>query len=330
MEFKDYYKTLDVGRDATTDEIKRAYRRLARKYHPDVSSEADAEARFKEVQEAYAVLKDEEKRAAYDRLGADWKAGQDFRPPPGWEGRFEFRDLGQEFGGPGAGFGDAGGGIGGFSDFFESLFGGAARARGGVRPGHVRARGRDDRLRVRITLDEAYRGVEKTLHVQRPGARGGARAQTLKVKIPAGVVQGQQVRLPRQGQQGLGGGESGDLFLEIDLAPHRLFRVEGKDVYLTLPIAPWEAALGATVEVPTLGGQVDLRIPAGSQSGGKLRLKGRGLGGKRPGDQYVVLQIVTPAADTDAARAIYDRMAREFDFNPRQRIGSRGGSRGGS
>lgn len=316
MQYKDYYQILGVSRQATQDEIKRAYRRLARKYHPDVSKEPDAEARFKEVAEAYEVLKDPEKRKAYDHLGSGWRQGEEFTPPPGWERGFEFQF------GPGG----MGGGRFDFSDFFETLFGGggprgmAGRTWGGA----ARARGHDERVRIQIPLEDAYRGGERTLQLQRPevDARGQvkARSQSLRVKIPAGVTDGQQIRLAGQGGAGPGGGARGDLYLEVALMPHRLFKVEGKDVYLTLPIAPWEAALGATIQVPTLGGKVDLKIPPGSQSARKLRLKGRGLGGKTPGDQYVVLQIVTPAADTGAAREFYQRMAREMPFNPRARM----------
>lgn len=330
MKYKDYYQILGVSREAQPDEIKRAYRRLARKYHPDVSKEPDAEARFKEVSEAYEVLRDPEKRARYDQLGGRWREGEEFTPPPGWEAHYDFGDSfardgfgGQPFRGGayrGAGFD--------FSDFFESLFGaggggggpraGAARARG------ARARGADQHLRIRISLEEAYAGAEKTLQLQRPelDAHGQVttKAQTLRVKIPAGVTPGQQIRLPGQGQAGLAGTGHGDLYLEVELLPHPLYQVEGKDVHLTLPIAPWEAALGATVKVPTLGGKVDLKVPAGSRSGQKLRLRGRGLGGRRPGDQYVVLQIVTPAADSASARELYARMAREMAFNPRAHL----------
>ncbi len=320
MKYKDYYQVLGVSRDASHDDIKRAYRRLARKYHPDVSKETNAEERFKEVAEAYEVLRDPEKRKAYDQLGSGWREGQEFRPPPGWEQggfSFDFGDFGRA--GPGAGAG----GAFDFSDFFETLFGGGEgrRAAGRWSAGTARGRGGDERVRVQIPLEDAYRGGERTIHLERPEAgapgRMGTRTQTLRVRIPPGITDGQQVRLSGQGGAGLGGGPAGDLYLEVELLPHRLFKVEGKDVYLNLPITPWEAALGATVQVPTLGGKVDLKIPRGSQSGRKLRLKGRGLGGKNPGDQYVVLQIVTPSADTDSARELYRRMARELSFNPR-------------
>ncbi len=311
MKFRDYYETLGVDRSADAEEIKRAYRRLARKYHPDVSKESDAETRFKQVGEAYEVLKDPEKRAAYDRLGANWRAGQEFTPPPGWEG-FDF-DLG-----------GARGGIGGagvdFSDFFESLFGGGRPPGGGfgARGGRQR-RGRDERLRVRIELAEAYRGTECSVQTQPPS--GSGKPRVLRVKIPAGVVDGQQIRLSGQGAQGAGGGPAGDLFLEVLIAQHPFFRPEGRDVLLSLPVAPWEAALGATVKVPTLGGPVDLKIPAGTQSGNRPRLRGRGLGGDKPGDQYVTVQIVAPPADSEGARDLYREMADKLAFEPRAHLG---------
>jgi curved DNA-binding protein len=323
MEYKDYYKILGVARTATADEIKKTYRRLARKYHPDVSKEKDAEARFKEVQEAYEVLKDTEKRAAYDQLGSNWQQGQQFRPPPEWASGFEFR------GRPGAGqqpeF------QGGFSDFFSSLFGG-----GGGGPfaqqqdpfGQARARrpraGRDSHARVDLDLEEAYRGGTRTFELQRPeaGPDGTAELRThaVKVTIPRGVTAGQRLRLNGQGEAAPGGGRAGDLYLEIHVRPHRLYQLDGRDVTLTLPIAPWEAALGATVEVPTLGGSVEMRIPPGSQSGQKLRLRGRGLPGEPPGDQTVQLKIVTPPATTPESKALYEQMRSELAFNPRENL----------
>jgi curved DNA-binding protein len=316
MEFKDYYKSLGVARSASPEEIKRAYRKLARKYHPDVSKEPNAEERFKEVAEAYEVLKEPEKRSAYDQLGADWKAGHEFRPPPGWEARSEFR---------GGGFTGEGPGV--FSDFFEALFGHGSRPGAGTfrRGASVRMRGEDKHAKVLIALEDAYHGASRTLQVQIPelDRQGNVvnRTRTLQVSIPKGVTQGQQIRLAGQGSPGIGGGPSGDLYLEIELQPHPLFRTEERDIHMDLPIAPWEAALGARVNVPTLGGRVELRIPPGARSNQKLRLKGRGLPGKTPGDQYVVLQIVTPPADTEARRDFYRKMARDMPFNPRDHIG---------
>ena len=312
MEFKDYYDTLGIERDATQDEIKRAYRKLARKYHPDVSKEADAEAHFKQVGEAYEVLKDPEKRAAYDQLGANWQAGQDFRPPPDWDQGFEFQ---------GAGFDDSG-----FSDFFESLFG-QRGARAGSGRGHreFHARGMDSHARVIIDLEDAYRGGDRKLSLKHSelGADGRPviRERTLNVRIPKGVRQGQHIRLANQGGAGIGEGGAGDLYLEIEFARHPIYHVEGKDVYLDLPVTPWEAALGATVKVPTPSGKVDLKIPANSASGRRLRLKGRGIPAKQPGDLYVVLQVALPPAGTEAAKRAYDEFRQALDFNPRRKLG---------
>ncbi len=306
MQYKDYYKTLGVARDASQDDIKRAYRKLARKYHPDVSKEPDAEARFKEVNEAYEVLKDPEKRRAYDQFGANWKEGQEFRPPPGWERGFDFA------GGGYTGHGD-------FSDFFETLFGRAGRGAG------VRLRGEDQVARISIPLEAAYRGDTQSITLSMPevGPDGyiTRTTRTINLRIPPGITEGQRIRLAGQGGPGLGGGPAGDLYLEVSFQPHPYFHVDKRDIFLDLPITPWEAALGHTVTVPTLGGSVELKIPAGSQTGRKLRLKGRGLPGDPPGDQYVVLKIVTPPAHTEAAKAFYERMARELPMNPRAGLG---------
>ncbi len=309
MQYKDYYQTLGVARDASQAEIKRAYRRLARKYHPDVSKEPDAEARFKEVNEANEVLHDPEKRAAYDALGNNWRAGQDFRPPPG--------------AGSSSGFHFEQGDAGDFSDFFSSIFGRAFQ-QGGAREAR-RRRGQDQTIRLAIDLEDAYRGVTRQirLDVPEPDANGQrtTRSRTLNVRIPAGVTQGRQIRLAGQGSPGLNEGPAGDLYLEIELNPHRHFTADGRDIQLRLPIAPWEAALGASVTVPTLGGSVTLKIPEGSQSGQRLRLKGRGLPGTPPGDGIVVLEIVTPPAKTEAAKEAYRLMAERLPFNPRAELG---------
>ena len=292
MQFKDYYETLGVARNASPDDVKRAYRRLARKFHPDVSTHANAESRFKEVGEAYEVLKDPEKRAAYDRFGKDWKHGQEFRPPPGWEQQFKF---------------DPGGfsSTSGFSEFFETLFG-----RQGVHPsrGPMRVKGGDRSARVEISLEDAFRGATRKIVL------GG---RTLSVRIPEGITDGQRIRLGGQGNAGAGGGPTGDLLLTVSHAPHPLFRTEGRSVHVKLPIAPWEAALGATIAVPTLGGKVDLKIPRGSGGGQILRLKGRGLPGRPNGDQYVALEVVAPPADTPEAESLYRRMAESMAFDPR-------------
>lgn len=321
MKFKDYYQIMGLARDASQDDIKRAYRKLARKYHPDVSKEADAEARFKELGEAYEVLKDPEKRAAYDRLGSNWRAGQEFRPPPDWDQGFEFS---------GRGFSAGGGGQ--FSDFFESLFGGAFGAGPGFGPAggahrHFHARGEDSHARIAIDLEDAYHGASREIRLAHsqlgPDGRPHVGERSLQVKIPQGVRQGSRIRLAGQGGAGSGSGPAGDLYLEIEFRPHRLYRVEGRDVSLDLPLAPWEAALGASVDVPTPGGAVSLKIPPGSAAGRKLRLSGRGIPGQPPGDFYVVLQIALPPADTEAARDFYRRMAAELPFDPRARLEGR-------
>ena len=312
MEYKDYYKIMGVGRDAKPDEIKRAYRKLARKYHPDVSKEPGAEEKFKEVAEAYAVLGDEEKRKAYDELGSNWQQGQDFRPPPNWDGQgFEFHTAGP-------------GGSANFSDFFEELFRGMHGA-GARRTGNVRMRGQNEHARIFIDLEDAFHGATRTLNlrVDEPDARGRMhrRNRTLNVRIPKGVRAGQHIRLAGQGGAGIGGGESGDLLLEVQFNPHSLYSVEGKDLTLKLPVAPWEAALGAKVKVPTPEGAVELKVPAGAKTGQRLRLKGRGLPGRPPGDLYARLEIVTPPAHDDAERALYEKMAGQFNFDPRKGLG---------
>jgi curved DNA-binding protein len=316
MQFKDYYKVMGVARDASQDEIKRAYRKLARKYHPDVSKEKDAEAKFKELQEANEVLKDPEKRAAYDQLGADWRPGQDFRPPPDWGKGFEYSR------------GRGGEAPGGFSDFFSELFGerspfgqpgGAGRGGRGFS-----AAGQDHVARVEIDLEDAYRGGTRTIELRSPEMTADGhvvvKPRTLKVSIPAGVTDGQQIRLAGQGSPGIGGGPHGDLFLEVTLRPHPVFKAEGRDITLTLPVAPWEAALGETVSVPTLGGPVDMKLPVGARAGQKLRLRGRGLPGPTPGDQYVLLKVVLPP-DSPRTRELFEQMKREVPFDPRAELG---------
>ncbi|CCE24352.1 DnaJ C-terminal domain-containing protein [Methylotuvimicrobium alcaliphilum] len=316
MEYKDYYKIMGVEKTATQDEIKRAYRKLARKYHPDVSKEPDAEQKFKEVGEAYEVLKDPQKRAAYDRIGSQWREGQPFTPPPDWDVGFEF-----------SGGGFTGGDTSGFSDFFESLFG-----RGGPfgagRQAYSRsfsAQGQDHRAKILIDLEDAYHGASRLISLQIPELDEAGRminkTRTLNVKIPKGVKTGQQIRLTGQGGPGIGNGRQGDLYLEIAFRKHRLFHAEGLDIYLELPVTPWEVALGATVAVPTLGGAVELKIPPGSQTGHKLRLKGRGLPGNPPGDQFAVLKVVVPPAKSDADKAIYEQMAKAMPLNPRVGMG---------
>ena len=318
MQFKDYYTALGVNRDATPDEVKRAYRKLARKYHPDVSKEPDAEARFKEVAEAYEVLKDPERRAAYDEVGQRWSDRRAEQPPPGWDSGFEFGD--REFGAAG----------GEFSEFFDALFGRRTRARHGAGAG-LHARGEDHHAKVLIDIEDSYAGATRTVGLQvptlQPDGRVSLHERQLEVRIPKGIRAGQHLRLPSQGGAGLGNGPAGDLYLEVEFRPHRLYRVDGRDVLFDLPLAPWEVALGAGVTVPTPDGLVELRVPARSKPGAKLRLKGRGLPGQPPGDLYAVLSIALPPADSatheEADRALAAACA---GFDPRaactQRVSS--------
>src|SRR5262245_919287 len=319
MEYRDYYQSLGVARTATADEIKKAYRRLARKYHPDVSKEKDAEEKFKQVQEAYEVLKDPEKRAAYDQLGSNWKSGEQFRPPPDWGSGFEFRGGGGNFRARGFSTGDMGDDETDFSDFFSSLFGGGSPF--GQRGGARARSGRDHHARLDIDLEEAYRGGTRTIELKRPEMNSDGTVQmhthTVKVTIPAGVIDRETLRLPGQGEPAGGGGRAGDLYLDIHIRPHPTYQLDGRDVTVTLPVAPWEAALGGTVQVPTLGGQVQMRIPAGAQTGQRLRLRGRGLPGNPPGDEFAQLKVVLPPADSPAAKALYEQMQRELAFDAR-------------
>lgn len=314
---------LGVSKDASQDDIKRAYRKLARQYHPDVSKEENAEQHFKEVGEAYEVLKDPEKRAAYDQLDSDWQAGQEgFRPPPDWNDGFEFR---------GGGYTDQGDAAD-FSDFFESLFG-RGRARSdtrsgaGARSSHWQMRGDDSHARVNIDLEDAYTGATRSLSLRtvEMDANGQPQAstRTLNVKIPKGVKEGQNIRLQGQGNPGMGGGDAGDLYLEIAFNPHPLYKVDGRDVSIELPTAPWEAALGTKVAVPTPAGKVDMKIPAGASSGKRMRLKGRGIPGKTPGDFYVTLDIVLPPQTSDEAKKLYQALQQDAgDFDPRANLGA--------
>ena len=314
MEFKNYYEVLGVERNASQAEIKRAYRKKARKYHPDVSKETDAEEHFKEVGEAYEVLKDPEKRASYDQLGDNWKEGQDFRPPPDWNQGFEFH---------GGGFTQADASQ--FSDFFESLFGDGFSAQDPSRGAHANMRGEDSHAKVLIELEDAYLGATRTLTLRHtelgPDGRPQLKNRTLNVRIPKGVHQGQHIRLAGQGGAGFGKGGAGDLYLEIEFRAHGHYRAEGRDVYLDLPLAPWESTLGARVKVPTPDGTVELKIPPDSKSGNKMRLKGRGIPGKPAGDLYVVLQVVLPPADSEQAKALYREMEQKLAFNPRAGLG---------
>ncbi len=307
VKYKDYYGILGVPRTATQDEIKAAFRRLARKYHPDLNpGDKQAEEKFKEINEAYEVLGDPKKRELYDRLGPHWRAGADFTPPPDWEKiRIDFGDFDFFTGRPGS-----------FSDFFEALFGGlrgraaSRRSATGTRVGWG-IRGNDIESELTLTLEEAHRGT--TRRVTLPNGR------TVEVKIPAGVREGSVIRLAGQGEPGLGG-QAGDLYLKVRLQKHPIFTVSGDDVYVEVPITPWEAVLGGKIRVPTLEGTVEVTLPPGSQSGQKLRLRGQGLNRRRGGrgDQYVQLRIVVPTNPTPAERRLFEQLARESSFNPRQ------------
>ncbi len=322
MDFKDYYSALGVARDASDDDIRKAYRKLARKYHPDVSKEADADTKMRDINEARDVLSDKEKRAAYDQLADHVARGGSpdggFHPPPNWDEGFEFRR------GPAQGPADHAD----FSEFFSSIFGNAARGGGaGGQRAPYREKGEDHHAAIEISLEDALHGAERqiALRAQEIDDQGRPRLvnRTLDVKIPAGVRPGQFIRLAGQGLPGHGGEPAGDLYLEVRIAPHKLYRIEGHDLYMTLPVTPTEAALGAHVTVPTpTGGQVDVTVPKGARGGMKLRLKERGLPGKTPGHLYLLLEIALPPADTDAARAAYEQLAKAAPFNPRQHLGA--------
>ena len=301
MEFRDYYRTLGVARDAPAEAVKKAYRKLARKYHPDVSREPEAEKRMKEVNEAYAVLSDPEKRAAYDQLGRDYRPGQDFRPPPDWDAGFEHSERGIH----GAEAAD-------FSDFFAELFG---------RMGAQAGRG-NHHARILLDLEDALGGATRQISLRVPRMDANGRVvldtRTLNVRIPRGIREGQIIRLAGQGTAGPGEGRSGDLLLEVHFKPHLRLRADGRDLRLTLPVAPWEAALGAVVPVNLPEGTLRVRIPAGAQSGSELRVRGRGIPSDPPGDLLLEIRVVLPPAATPKARELYETMAREMPFDPRR------------
>ena len=310
MKYKDYYKILGVERTANDEQIKKAYRKLARRYHPDVSKEKNAEEKFKEVAEAYEVLKDAEKRKAYDTMGS-YQPGQDFRPPPDWEQQFH---------------------SGGFQgvedvDLFDLLSG---LGRGGFRPGGAgrsggafRMRGQDYEVTAHLSVEDAARGTELEipLPVTEMSEDGQLRrtSKTVKVRIPKGATDGQRLRVPGKGGSGHGGGPDGDLYVNIQLRPHDLFRVSGHDLYLEVPVAPWEAALGAEVQIPTLDGRVSVKVPSGSRAGQKLRVRGKGLPrpGGGEGDLYAVLQVVTPSVLSEREKELYRELQQASSFNPR-------------
>jgi DnaJ-class molecular chaperone len=332
VQFKDYYQILGVPRAATEAEIKKAYRKLARKYHPDINPEdQSAEDKFKELNEAYEVLSDPEKRQRYDELGPSWKAGADFTPPPGWQRvRTEPSDFGDAFA--------RGGGRGGFSDFFETLFGGFQRSRAG--PGFA-MRGADVEAEISLTLEDISRGATRTLTLQAaercPNCSGTGsrdnrvcpmcngvgmvrRPKSLAVHIPVGVREGSVIRLAGQGEPGTGSASAGDLYLRVHLTPHPLFAlVADDDLQLELPVAPWEVALGAKVTVPTLDGSVEMTIPPGSQAGQRLRLRGKGMPrqGAGSGDLYAKLKIVVPPKFTAEERELFEKLAATSGFKPR-------------
>nr|CAA6829866.1 MAG: DnaJ-class molecular chaperone CbpA [uncultured Thiotrichaceae bacterium] len=305
MEYKDYYKILGVERGADADEIKKAYRRQAKKYHPDVSKEANAEVHFKEVGEAYEVLKDSKKRESYDQMGSNWKQGEQFRPSDDWRSRFDF-DPEYDPGMGGRGNAD-------FSDFFSSFFGGA---NGGGHRGQQRpSKGENQTAKIQINLEDALNGAKRTFTLNSSSGQ-----RTLTVNIPKGVKSGQKIRLTGQGNPGRMG--AGDLLLEIEFNQHAFYKIEERDLYLNLPLAPWEAMLGATVKVPVPGGgSLGMKIPAGSKSGRKMRLKGKGIPGKPAGDLYLVLEVALPPAETEEAKAFYEKMAVDMPFNPRAAMG---------
>ena len=335
MEYKDYYKIMGVARDASPEQIKKAHRKLARKYHPDVSKEPNAEARFKELSEAYDVLRDPDKRAAYDQLGPQWRAGQDFRPPPGW-------NTGHEARGPQWHAHRSAGrhpeeGVEDFSDFFESLFGrsfqgsGFASGHPGEKGPPLRQRragpaqrGEDHHAKILIALEDAYRGATRSVRLQLGNDPVHPRVHEISFDVPKGIRPGQRIRLAGQGGPGHGGGPAGDLFLEVAFAPpgpgQPDYRLEQHDVLLDLPLSPWEAALGGVVKAPTPTGWVEVNIPPNSPAGRRLRLKGRGLPASTPGDYYFVLQVSNPPADSELARSVYRDMASRFSaFEPRAR-----------
>ena len=324
VQFRDYYEVLGVPRTATKEEIQHSYRKLARKCHPDVSKAKDAEEKFKEITEAYEVLKDPEKRQKYDQLGANWKAGQEFRPPPGWDVHFDF-------GSGGAGQSEfQWGGAGGFSDFFETIFGGqphrgsprGGRGRRGGGPVWTQA-GSDQEVTIRIPLEEAFRGVTKPITMQMqtvtPEGQLAVQEKSYEVKIPAGILDGQKIRLAGQGGEGTGGGPRGDLYLKVEIEPHSIYRMNGRNLTMDLPIAPWEAVLGAEVQITTLAGAVTLKLPAGTQNGQKLRLRGKGMPNPRgaPGDLYALISIVVPKEPSGRERELFEELQRVSDFRPR-------------
>jgi curved DNA-binding protein len=312
LKYKDYYHTLGIKRDASPAEIKKAFRKLARQYHPDVSKEPDAEVRMKEVNEAYAVLSDPEKKAAYDQLGQGYRSGQEFRPPPNWSTNFEFSTHGFDPKEEAE-----------FSDFFAELFG---KIRGTTKNGifrqsRISSRGEDHHAKVILDLEDSFKGTARqtTLRIPHIASNGQVELdnRVLNIKIPKGVYEGQIIRLIGQGSPGTGNGKAGDLLLEVHFNPHSRFRVDGKHLHLTLPITPWEAALGATIPINVIGTSLKVHVPAGTQSGRQLRLSGKGIPSNPPGDLLLEIRLVLPPADSEKAKEIYRSMAKELAFDPR-------------
>ena len=318
MKYKDYYQILGISRNAAQDEVKKAYRKLARQYHPDISKESGAEAKFKEIGEAYEVLKDPEKRKAYDQLGS-YQPGQEFRPPPNWEESF----------GPGTRYYEfSSGDVGGFSDFFFGLFGSGMGRQAGARPSraHFPINGHDFETNIEIDLEEAYRGTTRTLQMEVPEITPEGvikrTPKTITIRIPKGATDGQRLRVKGKGGKGVHGGQDGDLHLNISIKPHHTFRVNGHDLYITLPVAPWEAALGAKIEMQAVEQKILLNIKAGAQSGQKLRIAGKGLPKPKGGfgDLYAVLQIANPAKLNAKEKSLYEKLAKTSSFNPRNSL----------
>lgn len=308
MQYKDYYSILGVNRDASADDIKKSYRKLARKYHPDVSKENNAEQQMQEVNEAYAVLSDTEKRAAYDQLGRGYQGGQDFKPPPDWDSGFEYSGRGANAAGAGE-----------FSDFFSQLFGNMGR--GGFSGGEMRMRGEDHHAKVMLDIEDSFNGTTKQISLRTVSSDERGRPvvtpRNLNVKIPVGVAEGQTIRLAGQGSAGFGGGPAGDLLLEVQFHPHDKLHVTGRDLHMNLRVAPWEAALGCVLPIQLPSGEIKVRVPANAQSGQQLRVRGKGLPSTPPGDLLLDIQVILPPANTPEARQLYETMSRDLAFDPR-------------
>ena len=310
MQYKDYYATLGINRDASADDIKKAFRKLARRYHPDVSREKDAESKMKEINEAYAVLSDAEKRAAYNQLGNQYQGGQDFQPPPEWDSGFEF--SGREFSGRDTHE---------FSDFFSQLFGRMGSSQG-FSGGEMKMRGEDHSTKVWLEIEDSFNGATKQISLRKVNTDAQGRPvvtpHVLNVKIPVGVTEGQTIRLAGQGSPGFGGGPAGDLLLQVQFHVHDRLGVAGRDLHMNLKVAPWEAALGCVLPIVLPNAEIRVRVPANAQSGQQLRVRGKGLPSNPPGDLLLTIQVVLPPADTPQAKQAYEAMAQELPFDPRQ------------